>query len=167
MISETQTLEGIKSKVVGRKGYHFPLFDIERPRGERLDIEDVERELSKIQVSYGLPDIRIFSDKLGSYRSFCFGEVRFTDYIRMELDLLDAGILDYNFFWWTINKGYSKLRMGPKKDRPKQECISTLLSYPVRFPEEKISIECYDTGIVKRGLTTFLGEKGRILWGNE
>jgi len=164
MFSETQTLEGITSQVTGREGYHYPFFDIEKS-GEIVSIEEVERELGKIQVSYGLPDIHIESDKAGSYRSWCFGEVRFTDYMRMQLDLLDAGILDWNFAYWTMNKGESTLRASSKKNRPKQELVSTLHSYSVPIPKN-IKMACYDTGIDKRGLTTFLGEKGRVLWGD-
>jgi hypothetical protein len=164
MVAETQSLEGITSKVIGREGYHYPFFDIERLK-ETLLLEEVERELGKIQVSYGAPDFYIESDKAGSYRSLCFGEVRFTDYVRMQLDLLDAGILDYNFFWWTVNKGEGTLRVNNKQNRPKQELVSTLHSYSVPFPE-KVKRACYDTGIDKRGLTIFLGEKGRVLRGD-
>ena len=164
MVAETQSLEGITSKVIGRDGYHYPLFDIEKSR-EVLSLEEVERELGKIQVSYGLPDIFIMSDKKGSFRSWCFGEVKFTDYMRMQLDLLDARILDYNFSYWTMNKGEGTLRGDSKQNRPPQELVSILHSYSVPIPE-RVKRACYDTGIDKRGLTIFLGEKGRILWGN-
>jgi hypothetical protein len=164
MLAETQTLEGLTSQVVGREGYHYPLFDIEK-HGEIVSLEEVEYELGKIQVSYGLPDIFIMSDRIGSFRAWCFGEVRFTDYMRMQLDLLDAGILDWNFSYWTMNKGEGTLRVNSKQNRPKQELVSTLHSYSVTFPEDKIEPVFYDTGIEKRGLTVFLGDKGRVIWG--
>jgi len=164
MVAETQTLEGITSQVIGREGYHYPLFDIERPR-EILSLELVERELGKIQVSYGLSNIHIRSDKQGSYRAYCFTDVRITDYMRMQLDLIDAGILDYNFFWWTVNKSKATLRINRKKSRPKQELVSTLHSYSVPIPD-KFDTAFYDTGVQKRGLTVFLGEKGKIIVGD-
>jgi len=52
-----------------------------------------------------------------------------------------------------------------KKNRPKQELVSVLKSYsvPIReFPEMVV----YDTGLEKRGLTVFLGEKGKIIHGD-
>jgi hypothetical protein len=165
MISETQNLEGITSQVVGREGYHYPLFDLEKS-GEKLNLQEVEFELGKLQVSYGVSNFFISSDKEGSYRAFCFSEVRFVVYLRMQLDLIEAGILDYNFFWWTVNKSKATLRVNQKKNRPKLELVSTLYSYSVPFPH-KFETAIYDTGVEKRGLTIFLGEKGRILWGNK
>lgn len=164
MVSETQSLEGITSKVIGRDGYQYPFFDLERPH-EKLPLEYVERELGKIQVSYGLPDVFLNSDKEGSYRGYCFGEVKNTNYLRMQLDLIDARILDYNFFWWTVNKGYSTVRANNKHNRPKQQLVSTLHFYSVPIPE-RFHHALYDTGLDTRGFTAFLGDKGRILWGN-
>ncbi|MEJ2281892.1 MAG: hypothetical protein P8X97_08340 [Candidatus Bathyarchaeota archaeon] len=161
MFSETQTLEGITSQVMGREGYHYPLFDIERTR-ETLLLEEVEYELGKIQVSYGLSNIYLMSDKKGSFRGWCFDEVRSTDYLRMQLDLLDAKLLDWNFFYWTVNKGIATLRANSKKDRPRQKLVSTLYSYEVPVPN-KYRGAFYDTGIEKRGSTIFLGEKARII----
>ncbi len=164
MFSESQTLEGITSQVTGREGYHYPLFDIERIR-ETLPLEEVEYELGKIQVSYGLPNIYLMSDKKDSFRGWCFGEVKLTDYLRMQLDLLDSKLLDWNFFYWSVNKGEATLRANSKRNRPKQELVSTLYSYHVPIPN-KFNGAFYDTGVEKRGLTVFLGEKARVLRGN-
>jgi hypothetical protein len=164
MVAETQSLEGITSEVIRRTGYHYPLFDIEK-QGEVLPLEVVERELGKIQVSYGLSNFYIRSDKEGSYRPYCFSEVKLTDYMRMQLDLIDVGILDYNFFWWTANKSKATLRVNSKKNRPKQQLVSTLHSYSVPIPD-KFSTALYDTGVEKRGLTIFLGDKAKVLRGD-
>jgi hypothetical protein len=153
MVSETQTLEGITSQVIGKEGYHYPLFDIEK-HNEIVSLKEVEYELGKIQVSYGLSDCYITSDREGSYRAYCYDEVKFTDYLRIQLDLIDAEMLDYNFFWWTANKSEATLRTNNKKNRPKQKVVSTLHSYFVPIPE-KIRQAIYDTGIEKRGLTVF------------
>ena len=164
MVAETQTLEGITSKVIGREGYHYPLFDIENPK-QRLPLETIEHELGKIQLKYNQSDFFITSDKKESYRAYCFNEVKMTDYMRMQLDLIDVGILDYNFFWWTVNKSKATLRISPKRNRPKQELLSTLHSYSVPIPDKFESV-LYDTGVQKRGLTVFLGEKARVIRGN-
>jgi len=164
MVSESQTLEGITSQVICREGYHYPLFDIEKSGG-KLRLQQVEQKMGKLQVSYNLPDVYLNSDKIGSYRAYCFAEVTLTDYLRMQLDLIDAGILDYNFFWWTVNKSKATLRINQKKDRPKQQLVSTLHSYSVPFPS-KFETALYDTGVEKRGLTVFLGDKGRIIRGD-
>lgn len=158
MVSETQTLEGITSLLPN--GKHYPLFDI-----EGCILEKAENGLMKVQISYGLSDIFITSDYDKSFRAWCFSEVKFTDYLRMMLDLLDMGLLDYNFFWWTVNKSKATLRTSQKKDRKKQELVSVLKSYSVLIPEEVENNVVYDTGIDKRGLTVFLGEKGRVIHG--
>jgi len=164
MVAETQTLEGITSQVIGKTGYHYPLFDIENPK-QKLPLETVEEELGKIQLKYNQSDFFITSDKKESYRTYCFNEVKTTDYMRMQLDLIDVGILDYNFFWWTVNKSKATLRVNQKKNRPKQELVSTLHSYSVPIPN-KFEGASYDTGVEKRGLTIFLGDKGRVIRGD-
>ena len=70
-----------------------------------------------------------------------------------------------NFFYWTVNKGEATLRANSKKNRPKQKLVSTLYSYPVPVPN-KYKGAFYDTGVEKRGLTIFLGEKGRVIRGD-
>jgi len=161
MFSETQTLEGITSLLPN--GLHNPFFDI-----ENCCLEKAEIELGKVQVSYGLPDIYLTSDIDRSFRSWCFGEVKFTDYLRMQLDLVDAGILDHNFFWHTVRQSKGTLRLSGKRDRPKQKPVSILKSYSVPIPDlgsrERV---IYDTGIEKRGLTVFLGEKGKVILGDD
>ena len=159
MLSHTQTIEGITSLLPN--GLHNPFFDI-----EGCSLEKAEFELGKIQVSYGLPDIYLTSDIERSFRSWCFGQVKFTNYLRMQLDLIDAGILDYNFFWWTVKQSKATLRLSCKRNRPKQECISVLKSYSVPFQDLGLRERViYDTGVQKRGLTVFLGEGGKIIHG--
>jgi hypothetical protein len=168
MLAETQTLEGITSLLPN--GKHNPLFDIEKrnpQQPEKEFLEQVINALSESQTKYWLPDIFLVSDNEGSYRAWCFAEVNFTDYLRMQLDLLDAGILDYNFFWWTVKQGKATLRLSEKKNRPLQQTVNVLKSYSVPIPEigsrERV---IYDTGIKKRGLTIFLGENGKIIFGD-
>jgi hypothetical protein len=160
MLSETQTLEGITSRVIGKEGKHYPFFDIENCGQIQAEIG-----LGKIQVSYGLPDIFITSDKKRSFRAYCYAQVKFTDFLRMQLDLLDAGLLDYNFFYWTVFQGKSTLRTSCK-NRPPQEVVSVLKSYSVPIPKtiEKV---VYDTGIQKRGISILLGENGKIISGDD
>lgn len=53
----------------------------------------------------------------------------------MQLDLIDAGILDYNFFWHTVRLIKGTLRLSDKVNGPKQEIVSVLKSYPVSNPD--------------------------------
>jgi len=160
MLSRTQTLEGVTSLLPN--GKHIPLFDIE---GKNCSLERAKSGLSKLQDCYGLPDIFLTSDKQGSYRAWCFAEADFVDYLRMQLDLIDAGVLDYNFFYWTVFQGKSTLRTSSKKNRPPQEVVSVLQSYSVPIPESVEKV-VYDTGIQKRGISILLGENGKIILGD-
>ena len=155
MLSHTQTCEGVTSLL--ENGKHTPFFDI-----EDCSLNEAENALRELQSKYGLSDTFITSDKERSFRAWCYSQVKFSDYLRMQLDLLDAGVLDYNFYWWTVKQGKSTLRVSNKKNRPPQKIVSVLSSYSVSIPEvcEKV---VYDTGIVKRGLTVFLGKGGKII----
>jgi hypothetical protein len=157
MVSHTQTLEGVTS--LQRNNLHTPFFDL-----ENCSLTQVENALRTIQRSYHLSNIYVTSDKERSFRAWCYSQVKFTSYLRMMLNLLDSGLLDYNFFWWTIKQGKSTLRVSSKADRPKQKIVSVLESYSVPIPEscEKV---VYDTGIEKRGLTVFLGRNGKVIHG--
>ena len=161
MVSETQTLHGVTSLLAN--GNHYPFFDV-----DNCSLDLAETELGKIQVSYGLSNIYITSDKERSFRGWCYSQVKFTEYLRMQLDLIDSGLLDYNFFWWTVRQGKSTLRCNRKKNRPYQELASTLHSYYVPIPKTGLVTQAiYDTGIQKRGFTIFLGEKGKIIFGDK
>jgi hypothetical protein len=157
MLSRTQTLEGVTSLLPN--GLHTPFFDI-----ENCSQSKAENILRILQLKYHLPDIFLISDIERSFRAWCFAQVKYSDYLRMMLDLLDAGILDYNFFWWTVKQSKATLRVSNKENRPPQKIVSVLKSYTVPIPEtvEKI---VYDTGVQKRGLTVFLGEGGKIIHG--
>ena len=158
MLSHTQTCEGVTS--LQRDGTHTPFFDI-----ENCSLDKAENTLMELQLKYRLPDIFITSDKERSYRAWCYSHVKYTDFLRMQLDLLDAGILDYNFYWWTTKQSKATLRLSNKRNRPPQKIVSVLNSYSVPIPE-KCEKVIYETGIQKRGLTVFLGEGGKIIKGD-
>ena len=161
MYSDTQTCEGIGSLVLDSKNFHYPFFDI-----EKCSLEEAKKGLSKIQVSYNLPDIAITSDRDCSFHGLCFEPAKWTSYLRMQLDLIDMGLLDYNFFYWAVFKNMGTIRTGFKQNRPAPEIVDFLYSYPVHFPT-KIRRVIYDTGLQKRGLTVFIGENGKIVWGDD
>ena len=161
MYSDTQTCEGIGSLVLDSNNLHYPFFDI-----EKCGLNEAKSGLVKIQVSYGLPDIAITSDKERSFHGLCFAQVKWTDYLRMQLDLLDMGLLDYNFFYWTVFKNMGTIRTGFKQNRSALKIVDFLYSYPVPYPA-RIRRVIYDTGLQKRGLTVFLGKHGKIIWGND
>ena len=157
MFSETQTLEGITS--LQKDDKHIIMFDL-----ENCSLNEAENKLRELQSNYQLSDIFLTSDIERSFRAWCFGLVKYTDYLRMMLDLIDSGLLDYNFFWWTVKQSKATLRVNNKQNRPSQRIVSVLKSYSVPIPESVEKV-VYDTGIEKRGLTIFLGEGGKIIHG--
>jgi hypothetical protein len=106
--------------------------------------------LKVIQQKFGLSNIYILSDKVGSYRAWCFSQVDFSTYILILAESLP--IIDYNFFYWTVFLGKATLRISPKYDRPAvQKIVAVLESYYVPFPSDQIKISIYDTGLEKLG----------------
>ena len=73
--------------------------------------------------------------------------------------LLDVDYLDYNFFYYTVKRRKATLRTNSKKNRPKQQLVNVLESYPVQIPKKALEKVVYDTGIEKRGISILLGEK--------
>jgi hypothetical protein len=132
MIAKTQTLEG----------------DL-----EKCTLKQAEETLRNVQIKYGLSHIYVASDSEGSYRAWCFSKV---DYKTLLHILLDTDHLDPVFFDYTVKRKKATLRTSNKKDRPPQELVSVLESYPAPIPKtwEKV---IYDTGLVKRGRSILLG----------
>ncbi len=159
MLSETQTLEGITS--LQKDGAHIIMFDL-----EGFSLQEVENILLRVQVSYSLSDIFITSDRDRSFRAWCFSKVDFYTFLEILIHVLKRGYLDYNFFWWTANKSKATLRTNHKKNRPPQKVVSVLKSYSVPIPKS-VEMVTYDTGVKKRGFTIFLGEKGKVLLGDD
>jgi hypothetical protein len=147
MIASTQTLEGVTS--LQSDGKHYVLFDL-----DNCSLEQAEGSSGFVQQRYSLPDIFIVSDCENSFRGWCFGKVDFITYLKI---LLDTKYLDWNFLWWTFQRGKATLRISDKKGRPPQELVGLLLSYPVPFPSDDCIYEWvfYDTGFHKRAFSFF------------
>jgi hypothetical protein len=156
MVSHTQSLEGVTSLQVD--GLHTPFFDV-----ENCSLIECVSALKELQIGFNLSDIFVTSDKDRSFRVWCFCHLKYNDYLRMQLILLDKKLLDYNFFWWTVKQGKSTLRTNSKQGRPFQKVVAFLPSFSVPFPKTCERV-LYDTGIQKRGLTVFLGEGGKIIY---
>jgi hypothetical protein len=148
MLSVTQTLEGLTSLL--RNGNHIILWDIEG----KTSLPQVEEKLRQLQGKYCLSDIYVVSDKLGSYRAWCFTEVCSNTLIQILADSLD--IIDYNFFYWTVVRGKATLRISDKKGRLPQKIVSVVPSFPAPIPSVMEHV-VYDTGLEKRGTTILLG----------
>ena len=146
MVSVSQTIEGITSKVGENK--HFLLWDIE---DKKLSLDDVIRSLSFIQNFYQLSDIYITSDKENSYHAFCFNIVDFKTFLRI---LLDTNYVDWNFIYWTVQRGKATMRMSMKKDRLPQKIEYILRSYKLSIPKQMEKV-IYDTGIEKEGIILY------------
>jgi hypothetical protein len=146
MLAKTQTLEGVTS--LQTDGTHIVMWDL-----ENCTLEQAEDTLRKAQRKYELSHIYVVSDVEASYRAWCFSKV---DYETLRSILRDTNYLDPMFFEYTERRKKATLRTSNKKDRPPQELVSILESYPTSIPEtwEKVT---YDTGLVKRGRSILLG----------
>jgi hypothetical protein len=154
LISHTQSLEGVTS--LQEDDLHTPFFDI-----DNCSLDDAVSSLEELQITHNLSDIFVTSDKERSFRVWCFCHVNFSDYLKMQLELLDKKLLDYNFFWWTVKQGKATLRTSSKRDRPIQKVVALLPSYEVPIPDTCERV-VYDTGLDEKGVAVFLGNGGKI-----
>ncbi len=143
MLAKTQKVEGITSKIIGEKDLHYVFWDL-----EECSLNDCKFALKFVQDFHALGDIYITSDFPRSFRAWCFDKVSFKNYLRI---LLDTEYLDYNFFYWTVYKGKSTLRISQKKNRPKQKIVSVLRSFELPIPERFETVK-YETGTEKKGI---------------
>jgi len=152
MISATQTLEGVTSKVSedNHGGKHIILLDLEPKVNPSL--EKVIDALRKVQLAYSLGDFWLTSDAEGSYRAWCFSTRPWTTYLRIMLDLIDYGVLDYNFFFWSIKRGEATLCCSNKLNRPRQKVVAFLGGFESAEIPAKLKHVIYDTGVEKRGV---------------
>jgi hypothetical protein len=148
MLSKTQKLEGITSKVIGEKDKHYPFFDL-----ENCSLSQAESTLKVIQDIYDMSNIYIESDFSRSFRALCFDKVSFKKYLKM---LLTIDYLDYNFFYWTVQRGKATIRISQKENREKQKIVSVIRSFDIPIPKEFETV-IYETGIHKRGTNILLG----------
>ena len=157
MLSEVQNLEGIGS--IQQDGKHLVFLDL-----ENCTLQQVIEVLMKVQISYNLSDIFIVSDKDRSFRAWCYTQVDFDVYLEILGKVKKYGILDWNFYKWTVDRGYATLRTDNKKDRQFQELVFTLKTYSV--PEPKMVKQViYGTGVQKSGLTLLMkGAKAFLRW---
>ncbi|MEM2704079.1 MAG: hypothetical protein QXR45_13065 [Candidatus Bathyarchaeia archaeon] len=151
MVSASQTLEGITSKV--GEDQHIILWDL-----EKCTLEQAKETLAEVQYKYRLGDIWITSDAEGSYRGWCFSRRPFKEYLKI---LLDTKYLDWNFFYWTVKRGQATLRTSNKQGRPPQKVVAYLKGYELTTIPEKVVFVRYDTGLQKHGLFIQLPIKRR------
>jgi len=140
MISHTQTLDGVTSKI--GKDLHIIMWDL-----ENCSLTECEDELRRIQNLFGLSDIFIVSDRELSYRAYCYNIVPFK-YLLMVL--CATKYVDWNFIRWSVVRGKATLRVSQKYNRKPQRLVSYLPSYVVPIPQTLPKV-IYDTGYNKRG----------------
>ena len=71
------------------------------------------------------------------------------NHILMHTSLL--GILDFNFYKWTVRRTAGTLRISNKEGRPPQKVVAFLKGYEETEIPERLVHVIYDTGIEKRG----------------
>jgi hypothetical protein len=157
MVAKTQTLEGVTS--LQSDGLHVIMFD----SVDDCDLHELKNVWKRIQHKYGLSDIFIVSDKIGSYRVWCFTHVKFNVLLHILTENDVFSLMDYNFFYWTVTRSKATLRISNKVGRELQKTVTFLKSYPVKqefFVEKELWEKVvYDTGIEKKGINILLGEK--------
>jgi hypothetical protein len=141
MVSATQTLEGVTSKVA--EDQHLILMDL-----EGCNLQQAKETLANVQRKYKLGDIFIVSDAEGSFRAWCFSKRTFKEYLKI---LLDTEFVDWNFFWWTVRRGQATLRTSNKQGREPQKVVAFLKGYEETAIPDKLTKVIYDTGVEKRG----------------
>lgn len=149
MLARTQTLEGVTS--LQNDGSHILMWDL-----ENCTLEQAKQTLRNVQDKYSLSNIYIVSDFRNSYRAWCLSKVPFQTLLQILADSLS--ILDYSFFYYTVKRRKATLRTSEKKNRPRQQVISVLTSYPVPMPARMERV-VYDTGLEKRGYVWLLGDR--------
>ena len=99
--------------------HHYPLFDY----------DDIDLETLKVRFACHADFLRkpiyIYSDKKGSYRVICTDKVEWLYYLHMLYIELSHG-LDYQFFRWTIIRGYATLRMTTKSNRKENKIVAII-----------------------------------------
>ncbi len=152
MVSSTQTLEGVMSKLPGQPTMHYVFWDI-----ENCTLTQAKNSLTLVQSLYGLSNIYITSDRERSYHAFCFTPVPFRRYLQI---LLATEFVDWNFIHWTMVRGQATIRTSRKQDRSASQVVDTLITRYEPIPENLATV-IYDTGLVKKGLTMII-QKGRM-----
>jgi hypothetical protein len=147
MYAKTQSLIGITSKVIGDSlKRHYVFWDL-----ENCTLEQTKEALRFVQEQYDLSDIFISSDYPKSYRAWCFTKVDFKTLCKI---ILDTAFIDYNFFYWTVQRGKATLRLTQKNNRPKQKLVAILpcSENSKAIFDNQIDYVEYDTGTEKKGL---------------
>jgi len=147
MLSHTQTLEGVTSRI--NKNEHLIFWDL-----EGCNLDQAEEILASVQYAHRLGDIFITSDAEQSFRGWCFSVRSWREYL---IILLETDYLDYNFFYWTVRRGSATLRINNKAGRQPQKVVAYLKGYEETEIPEKMVHVTYDTGLEKRGMVISLG----------
>lgn len=148
MVSTTQSLTGITSKLHPTKDYHMLFWDM-----ENCTLVQAVEELSRIQKKYCLPKIEIVSDKDGSFRGICFTALTFKKYVHI---LTDTKYVDWNFIFWTVQRGEATIRMTQKQFRELMKVVAVLESDYEGVTIKNLPTVKYDTGKQKGGVVTVI-----------
>jgi hypothetical protein len=134
------------------KHLHYVFWDL-----DNCTLNEAIEVLRKIQFDFKLGDIFILSDAEKSFRAWCWSKRPWITYLHVLIHTLEAGILDYGFWVWTVRRGSATLRTSDKIDRENQKLVAILKGYEPTTLAEKLTYVIYDTGIEKRGKVIFIG----------
>jgi len=144
MVSKTQTLKGITSKVVKGKDKHYIFWDF-----ENCTQQQALETLMEVQQEFKLGMIFLLSDYPKSYRAFCFSQRTFKEFLHI---LLHTKYVCWNFIYWTIQRGSATLRTSQKEGRKIQQIQAIITGYENVYIPQTINTVIYDTGHEKAGI---------------
>lgn len=141
-----QIVKGISSRINNDYNDHRILWDL-----DNCEFNEALEALNKIQDSYNLGKIYIFSDKEKSYGAICNTVVSFREYLKI---LIDTDLIDPLFTRYALQRHEGILRLSNKEGRPlPRETIHTIHSESGRLENHNdFVITSYETGYIKRGI---------------
>jgi len=149
MVSKTQTLKGITSKVVKGTDKHYIFWDL-----ENCTQQQALETLMEVQQEFKLGMIFLLSDCAKSYRAFCFSQRTFKEFLHI---LLHTKYVCWNFIYWTIQRGSATLRTSTKEGRKIQQIQAIVTGYENVYIPQTITKVIYDTGTEKKGIVKQFG----------
>ena len=144
MISTTQRIMGITSKIKGSFDSHHVFWDM-----EGCSLEECIAELERIKKEYNLrKNIYIMSDKEGSYRAFCLEPKSLREMTRI---VVSTDYVDWLFIRYTIGRGKATLRLSGKEGRERNRIVHVIRAEPEIMPLKTERV-IYDTGTTKEAI---------------
>ena len=138
-ITRTQSVTGLISKIPNGLDQHYPLWDF-----DNSNLDEVMESLETAKNDFMLNNIYIMSDKEGSYRAFSLTPVDFRTLLGI---IIFTKGTDFQFFNWTVKRGYATIRMTEKIGRRDNKIITCIGNATEKLDLNKIQFVDYSTDL--------------------